>query len=650
MTRKIKVFEAFAGYGSTAIAMKRLQKQFPADVDFEFVGVSEIEPSAIKAYTAIHGECKNYGDISLIDWNQVPDFDLFTYSSPCFIAGTWIRTDKGLKRIEDISAGDYVLTHTNEYKKVARTMKRSYNGVTYSLDCPLFDRLVCTQKHPLYVREKQRNHDSSRRFCNPEWLSPRDIMQRLTKDPVLGVASARGFHIGYAINKESRLPEWMRSTMRQMGHNNPDKELSELFSNNQFWYLMGRYVGDGWKRESHTGNGIVICCGGRNEDKLTSAMEQCGIHYSKAMERTVAKYHINSAELHKFVDRYGYYAHGKHIDAETLSLPIDLLKGFLEGIIDSDGCQVKNWYQVTSVSEELIYDIAHCVAKVYHRGFSINFHKRPKKTIIENREVNQRDTWMIRWKISDDKQDRMFYDDGYIWAPLMKLTWQQSRCEVYNMEVEEDNSYTANGVIVHNCQDFSQAGKQAGAEEGSGTRSSLLWECRRAILAKKPKYLLFENVSAVVSKKFKPLFLKWVEELEGYGYSNFYQLCNSKDFDCPQNRLRIFMVSILKDNEDDKPIYNFPQAMPLTKCVEDIMVPLSEVPEDAWIDPERVTAMVVRDIIDQPNVYEELLWRYHVEEASRRLYGRSDFDFMMQHYDELAEYAEKTLGATNPDK
>ena len=199
------------------------------------------------------------------------------------------------------------------------------------------------------------------------------------------------------------------------------------------------------------------------------------------------------------------------------------------------------------------------------------------------------------------------------------------------------------------CQDFSQAGKQAGAEEGSGTRSSLLWECRSAILAKKPKYLLFENVAAVVSKKFKPLFLKWVDELESYGYSNFYQLLNSKDFCVPQNRLRIFMVSILKDSDDENPIYNFPQTMPLTRCVEDIMEPVEEVPNDAWIDPERVTNKVVRDILDQSNVYEELLWRYHVEEASRRLYGRSDFDFMMEHYDELKMYATETLGAVYPD-
>lgn len=64
------------------------------------------------------------------------------------------------------------------------------------------------------------------------------------------------------------------------------------------------------------------------------------------------------------------------------------------------------------------------------------------------------------------------------------------------------------------CQDFSQAGKQKGAEKGSGTRSSLLWECERAIEAKRPKYLLFENVAAVVSKKFIRLFNEWQLTLE----------------------------------------------------------------------------------------------------------------------------------------
>ena len=119
------------------------------------------------------------------------------------------------------------------------------------------------------------------------------------------------------------------------------------------------------------------------------------------------------------------------------------------------------------------------------------------------------------------------------------------------------------------CQDFSQAGKQAGGTEGSGTRSSLLWECRRAILAKKPKYLLMENVAALVSQKFIRLFNAWQLELERYGYRNFAKVLNAKDYGVPQNRERIFMVSVL----DEQARYEFPDPMPLPLRLKDVLEP-----------------------------------------------------------------------------
>ncbi len=185
------------------------------------------------------------------------------------------------------------------------------------------------------------------------------------------------------------------------------------------------------------------------------------------------------------------------------------------------------------------------------------------------------------------------------------------------------------------CQDFSQAGRQAGAEEGSGTRSSLLWECRRAILAKKPKYLLFENVPAVVSKKFRPLFQKWVDELDGYGYNNFWQLLNAKDFGVPQNRKRLFMVSILRTEDDPNPTYGFPEGFPLEKSVEDYMIPAEEVGPEYYIDPKRVTDKILSDMLDQPNVREELEKLYHLEWAFYNAHGR-----WAENDKELEAYAE----------
>lgn len=117
------------------------------------------------------------------------------------------------------------------------------------------------------------------------------------------------------------------------------------------------------------------------------------------------------------------------------------------------------------------------------------------------------------------------------------------------------------------CQDFSNAGKQAGGEEGSGTRSSLLWEVRRAILAKKPKYMLMENVAALVSKKFIGQFKKWQLELSQYGYTNFSQVLNAKNYGVPQNRERIFMVSVLNCTDG----FYFPTPIPLEERLKDVL-------------------------------------------------------------------------------
>ena len=103
------------------------------------------------------------------------------------------------------------------------------------------------------------------------------------------------------------------------------------------------------------------------------------------------------------------------------------------------------------------------------------------------------------------------------------------------------------------CQDLSVAGKQAGL--GKGTRSGLLYECEKIIEHCRPKYLLLENVKNLVSKKFKPQFDEWLDYLESLGYTNYWKVLNAKDYGVPQNRERVFVVSILGEH---KP-YEFPK-------------------------------------------------------------------------------------------
>lgn len=119
------------------------------------------------------------------------------------------------------------------------------------------------------------------------------------------------------------------------------------------------------------------------------------------------------------------------------------------------------------------------------------------------------------------------------------------------------------------CQDFSTAGLQRGGDRGSGTRSSLLWECERIIRAVKPKYLLMENVKNLVGERHKHNFIKWLTVLEGLGYQNFWQVLNAKDYGVPQNRERVFVVSILGGRQ-----YLFPNKIKLEKKLKDILEPV----------------------------------------------------------------------------
>ena len=136
------------------------------------------------------------------------------------------------------------------------------------------------------------------------------------------------------------------------------------------------------------------------------------------------------------------------------------------------------------------------------------------------------------------------------------------------------------------CQDFSSAGLQRGGEEGSGTRSGLLWETERAVRELRPRHLVFENVGGLVSDKFIDLFNRWQARLNGYGYTNFQQLMNAKDYGVPQNRLRIFMVSIL----DCPRAYYFPQPFPLTRRLKDVLE--QNVPERYYLKDEQVQKLM----------------------------------------------------------
>lgn len=137
-----------------------------------------------------------------------------------------------------------------------------------------------------------------------------------------------------------------------------------------------------------------------------------------------------------------------------------------------------------------------------------------------------------------------------------------------DLSITETENYTYLLTYSFPCQDLSNAGKGAGMEKGSGTRSGLLWEVERLLneCTELPQVLLMENVPQVHGKKNIEHFNKWIEFLESKGYSNHWQDLNARNYEIPQNRNRCFMVSILGDYS-----YEFPEPIELTTTLRDFI-------------------------------------------------------------------------------
>lgn len=120
------------------------------------------------------------------------------------------------------------------------------------------------------------------------------------------------------------------------------------------------------------------------------------------------------------------------------------------------------------------------------------------------------------------------------------------------------------------CQSASRSGRREGFEKDSGTKSSLVWAVERAIACKRPKWLVLENVEGYLDPQNEKTLIKWARTIASYGYVSFFKVLNSAGFGIPQNRSRIFMISMRVDNEKDF-TFQWPEAKKLTVKPEDLL-------------------------------------------------------------------------------
>ena len=173
-------------------------------------------------------------------------------------------------------------------------------------------------------------------------------------------------------------------------------------------------------------------------------------------------------------------------------------------------------------------------------------------------------------------------------VPESKNLWDITKVNVFNLPKDID-------LLTYGfpCQDISLAGKQKGMfnEDGTLTRSGLFFKALDVIEYVKPKIAIAENVKALTSKKFTEEFKTVLDSLEKAGYHNYWKVLNAKDYGIPQNRERVFIVSIRKDIDHN--MFEFPKPYSLEKRLKDFLEP--HVDEKYFLSDEIQPRFILND-------------------------------------------------------
>lgn len=457
----MNILSLFDGMSCGQIALNRL------GIEYDNYFACEIDKYAIEITQKNFPNTKQLGDVTLVKGENLPKIDLLIGGSPCFTAGNLVMTIDGYKPIEEIKEGDMVLTHRNRYRKVLKVGGEKKE--TIIIKSQGSTKIETTKNHPFYCFEDVKENS---KFV---W---KNIIDFEKTDKVVSI-------------------NW--------GFNNDSKDFSDVDL-----YILGRFLADGCcyktKRKNRKNSYIYkfkISIGKHELEDFKSKVDD-RFYYQE--DKSVYNAFIYKKEWVEIGEKFGHLAHNKFIPNFILDLPVERLKIFLNGYMDGDGhirkgktSRINLYKRNTTVSEKLALTLSLAIQKCYN-GVSICHTPRPKKCIIEGREVNQRDSYEVSYTEEKTKFSKYKTFDDYTAYNLTKSTSfkEGGVNNVYNIEVEEDNSYVLNNLIVHNCQGFSFAGKQLNFED---PRSALFFEYVRLLKECKPTYFLLENVK--MKKEFQ---------------------------------------------------------------------------------------------------------------------------------------------------
>ena len=338
---------------------------------------------------------------------------------PCFLGCQLISTKNGYLPIKSVNVGELVLTEDGSFKEVYETHSTPYSGEIIEIKVQgITETIKCTPNHP-FLSEK------SKGFIESEKLEIED-------------------YLAIPINKKNIIPTV------NYEHGRTKEKFSKKLEDEKFWYLMGFFLGDGWIRESR--KEIFFSINNKDKNKVLPILEKSmKLYENKNLGKNVKKYSGNKLEIYHILSKFGSGALNKIIPQFVHDAPIHLISKFIDGYIAADGSVTNDGTSITTISPHIAYGIQLLYAKlgvkalVYHQ-------KRPEKTIIEDRVVNQNNTYSINVYKNKNQTKSWKIDKKFLWLRISEIIKRKVENEtVYNLSVKENHTYTVQNIVNHNC-------------------------------------------------------------------------------------------------------------------------------------------------------------------------------------------------------
>jgi DNA (cytosine-5)-methyltransferase 1 len=529
----MKTIDLFAGIGGIRIPFDEL--------GCKCVFSSDWDKNAQITYESNFGH-KPYGDITAIDSKDIPDHDILLGGFPCFIADTTVLTSEGLKPIQDVKIGELVLTHKQRWKRVLSIMKKD-NAPTMIIKGQGSCGIETTSEHPFYVRSRQNKNNGKkhwREFSDAQWkeaenLTTNHFWASPTVFPVLTIPDIEYASLELKNNT---------TNINKFG----EKILDLKIESREFMYFIGRWIGDGWlgtgprkgRSENNRVANIFLCSSYEEENEVEEILKSINLSFTKVRERTVLKYIIGSKPLTKWLEtNFGRYASGKKIPGWVFGMSHELKQSLFDGYMSADGhtsYQKKGNGRVrrlSSINKNLLMSFRLLLSSL-EITTSLHETKKSPTYVIEDRIVKH-----IYSLTAYDDNRSAFFDNNILWGKIRSIMDTDDLKTVYNIEVEEDNSYVADGIIVHNCQPFSAIGSRKGFQSTQGT---LFFNIASIIDAKAPRAFLLENVKNFKSHDGGKTYEVVEATLNELGYHVHTKILNALDYGLPQKRERTIIV------------------------------------------------------------------------------------------------------------